>query len=51
MNKTSSKLADGVRKVKARQEDAVTKPEPRKDAAPAPKPTPSPMHPNRVWPD
>jgi hypothetical protein len=51
MNKTSSKLAAGMRKVKAQQESAVTKPEPRKAAAPAPKPAPSPMHPDRVWPD
>lgn len=51
MNKTSSKLAAGVRKVKAQQESAVTKPEPRKAAAPAPKPAPSPTHPPRVWPD
>ena len=51
MNKTSSKLAAGVRKVKAHQESPVTKTEPRKAAAPAPKPAPSPVEPNRVWPD
>ncbi len=51
MNKTSSKLAAGVRKVKAQQESAVTKTEPRKAAAPATKPAPSPTHPDRVWPD
>ncbi len=51
MNKTSSKLAAGMRKVKAQQESAVAKPEPRKAAAPAPKPAPSPIHPDRVWPD
>ena len=51
MNKTSSKLAAGVRKVKAQQESAVTKSEPRKSAAPAPKPAPAPMPPDRVWPD
>lgn len=51
MNKTSSKLAAGVRKVKARQENAVTKSAPRKAAAPAPKPAASPTHPDRVWPD
>lgn len=51
MNKTSSKLAAGVRKVKAQQESAAPKNEPRKAAAPAPKPAPSPTHPPRVWPD
>ena len=53
MNKTSSKLAAGVRKMKAHQETAITKPEPRKAAAPAPKPATAtaPMHPDRVWPD
>jgi hypothetical protein len=51
MNKTSSKLAAGVRKVKAQQESVVTQTEPRKAAAPAPKPAPSPTDPNRVWPD
>ena len=51
MNKTSSKLAAGVRKVKAQQEGPVTKTEPHKTAAPAPKPVPSPTDPNRVWPD
>ena len=51
MNKTSSKLAAGVRKVKAQQASAVTKTEPTKAAAPAPKPAPSPMQPDRVWPD
>lgn len=50
MNKTSSKLADGVRKVKARQESAAAEAEPPK-AAPAPKPAPQPVHPERVWPD
>jgi hypothetical protein len=51
MNKTSNKLAAGMRKVKAQQESAVAKPEPRKAAAPAPKPAPSPIHPDRIWPD
>ena len=52
MNKTSSKLAAGVRKAKAQHEEsAVTKAEPRKAATPAPKPAPSPMPPDRVWPD
>lgn len=51
MNKTSSKLAAGMRKVKTHQESAATKPEPRKAAAPAPKPAPAPMHPEHVWPD
>lgn len=51
MNKTSSKLAAGVRKVKAQQESAVTRTEPPKAAAPAPKPAPAPTHPDRVWPD
>lgn len=51
MNKTSNKLAAGMRKVKTHQESAVTKPEPRKAATPAPKPAPSPTHPDRVWPD
>ena len=51
MNKTSSKLAAGVRKMKAHQETAAPKPEPRKAAAPAPKPAPAPVHPTRVWPD
>ncbi|MDA8129476.1 MAG: hypothetical protein M0Z73_12360 [Betaproteobacteria bacterium] len=49
MNKTSSKLADGVRKVKARQESAAETEPPK--AAPAPKPAPQPVHPDRVWPD
>ncbi|MBC2730076.1 hypothetical protein [Thiobacillus sp.] len=51
MNKTSSKLAAGMRKVKAQQENPVAKTEPRKAATPAPKPTPSPKHPDRIWPD
>lgn len=51
MNKTSSKLAAGVRKVKAQQESPVTKSESPKAAAPAPKPTPVPMQQDRVWPD
>lgn len=51
MNKTSSKLAAGMRKVKAQQENPVAKTEPRKAATPAPKSAPSPMHPTRVWPD
>ena len=49
MNKTSSKLAAGVRKVKAQQESAITKPDAPK--ATAPKPAPAPKHPDRVWPD
>jgi len=51
MNKTSSKLAAGVRKVKTQQESAVTKSESPKAAAPAPKPAPVPTHSDRVWPD
>ena len=51
MNKTSSKLAAGVRKAKAQHESTVTKSGPRKSAAPAPKPAPAPMPPDRVWPD
>ena len=51
MNKTSSKLAAGMRKVKAQQENPLSKTEPRKAAAPAPKLAPSPMQPDRVWPD
>ena len=51
MNKTSSKLAAGVRKVKAQQDSPITKTAPRKAAAPAPKPAPVPTHSDRVWPD
>jgi hypothetical protein len=51
MNKTSSKLAAGVRKVKAQQEGAVQKSEPPKTPAPAPKPAPAAAHSDRVWPD
>ena len=51
MNKTASKLAAGVRKVKAQQDSAVTTTEPLKTTAPAPKPAPGPTHSDRVWPD
>jgi hypothetical protein len=55
MNKTSSKLAAGMRKVKTHQESAVTKTEARKAAAAPPvsrpKPAPASIHPDRVWPD
>lgn len=49
MNKTSSKLAASVRKVKAQQDSPATKTAPPKAAAPAPKPAPA--HSDRVWPD
>lgn len=55
MNKTSSKLAAGMRKVKTQQESAVTKPETHKVAAAPPVSKPRPasasIHPDRVWPD
>jgi hypothetical protein len=51
MNKTSSKLAASVRKVKAQQDSPATKTVAPKAAAPAPKPVPVPAPSDRVWPD
>lgn len=58
MSKLSSKLAAGVRKVKAEQEAApaapgTSKPEARRQARPAGerRPVHSELHPARVWPD
>lgn len=56
MSKVSSKLASGVRKVKAQQPEASTaQPAPAASAAQAPRPrakkSGSALHPARVWPD
>lgn len=56
MNKAASKLAAGVRKVKAKQEsnEAIAAPTPKQQAdvvqQPS-RPAPSATHPDRVWPD
>lgn len=58
MNKTSSKLAAGVRKAKAQQASApatpaIPKPEAGREAKPVRqrRPAQSELHPTRVWPD
>ncbi len=58
MNKTSSKLAAGVRKAKAQQASApaapaTPKPEAGREAKPVGqrRPAQSGLHPARIWPD
>lgn len=55
MNKTSNKLAAGVRKLKRKHESAVPGARDADVSTPArvppPQPAPLPLHPERIWPD
>ena len=50
MNKLSSKLAAGVRKVKSQDEKPAAT-QAQAQSPKATKPAPAPLHPERVWPD